>query len=84
MVFGEQGRTPAPATDDDQPAGFAQLRGDLGHQLAAGHANAEVEPALGPDLVAEPGGDLGRLPHEGLLSGEVKVGLVKGDRLDNR
>ena len=70
--------------DYDQAARFAQLGGDLGDQLAAGHPDTEVQAAARLDLVPESEGNRLRRPHQRFLAGQVQVGLVQRDRLDER
>src|SRR5256886_12345127 len=70
--------------DDDETAGFAQLGGDFGDELAAGHTDAEVEPAALLDFIAQAHRDGVRLSHERLLTADVQVRLIERDRLDHR
>ena len=79
----EKGRLMA-RLDDDETAGFAQLGGDFGDELAAGHTDAEVEPAALLDFIAQAHRDGVRLSHERLLTADVQVRLIERDRLDHR
>src|SRR6202171_3808359 len=81
---GGEERRLAAGRDHDEAARLAELRGDLGDQFAAGHTDAEIEPAAGLDLVTKTVRHGIRGAQQRLLAGEIEVGLVERDRLDDR
>ena len=70
--------------DDAQAVGLVLVRGELGEELVVGDAGRGGEAGLGPDpgadLLGDPGGDADPLQ----ILGDVEIGLVEAQRLDQR
>src|SRR5207245_10792624 len=81
--WGEERRLIAGG-DHHEAARLAKLRGHLGDQLAAGDTDAEIEPAVCPDLVPKAERDRARRAHQHFLAGETKERLIQGNLLDER
>ena len=81
FVWGAVGGTPAPPPEPPPRTRAAGGRRRLGDRLGGGDAEAGVEPGHLVDPVAELGGHLRGLARGGR---DVQVGLVQGERLDQR
>ena len=76
--------SPLRRRDDAQAVGLVLVRGQLGEELVVGDAGRGGEAGLGADpgadLLGDPGGDADPLQ----ILGDVEIGLVEAERLDQR
>ena len=76
--------SPLRRRDDAEAVGLVLVRGQLGEELVVGDAGRGGEAGLGPDpgadLLGDPGGDADPLQ----ILGDVEIGLVEAERLDQR
>ena len=70
--------------DDQHPVGFGVVAGQLGQELAGGHADGGGQAGLGPDAGPDGRPDLPAVAEEARPAGDVEERLVEGDRLDDR
>ena len=68
--------------DDEEAVGLAPVGGDLGEELVGGDAGGGGEVELVADGVADGAGDFGGGGEAALVFGDVEVGLVEREGLD--
>ncbi len=68
--------------DHEEPIGFAPVGGDLGQEFVWGHAGRGRQMQFLTDLLANGARHPGRGGQSGLVFGNVEVGFVQRQRLD--